>query len=294
MHSKNWKFGIYTDRGTKTCAGRPGSLGYEAIDAQTYASWGVDYLKEDSCFASQDHDTAFKEYGLMRDALNNTGRRIYFSLCGWAEWYSPVGWSLGNSWRISGDCNQWSDVLRALNTNAPLFRNARPGGWNDPDMLLGSTQGTAASLPQSQSRTMFSLWCIMSAPLLLGTHKMNSFDLETYKNTELIAVNQDSLGYQGRRLVGGNLSVGDHGVNIWGKKLSKGGWAVAFLNNGPVPRQVHCGAACFLAMSFSLTDVLTAYDYWAHKVVSTNVVVSKGYSPLVGSNGHSVVLRFSK
>eukprot|EP00039_Didymoeca_costata_P012313 m.176599 g.176599 ORF g.176599 m.176599 type:complete len:225 (+) comp15446_c0_seq6:40-714(+) len=80
---KGMKFGVYTDRGPKTCAGRPAAQGYEILDAETYANWTVDYLKEDSCDASQDHETAIKDYGRMRDALNKTGRAIFFSLCGW-------------------------------------------------------------------------------------------------------------------------------------------------------------------------------------------------------------------
>ena len=100
VHSKGLLFGTYTDRGTKTCAGRPAAQDHEVDDAKTYAEWGVDYLKEDSCNAPGDHDTAFKQYGKMRDALNATGRPVLFSLCGWNTWYAPVGQSLGNSWRI--------------------------------------------------------------------------------------------------------------------------------------------------------------------------------------------------
>jgi len=102
-HSKKLKFGTYTDRGTKTCGGKPGALAHEKIDAATYASWGVDYLKEDSCNAPADHATAFSEYAAMRDALNATGRPILFSLCGWNSWYAPMGDYLGNSWRIGPD-----------------------------------------------------------------------------------------------------------------------------------------------------------------------------------------------
>ena len=117
--------------------------------------------QEDSCNATQDHNTAFYEYGLMRDALNATGssiywdthcshdvmcltvsvcvsmctrhspgRDIYFSLCGWNAWYSPVGSTLGNSWRVSGDCNQWPSVYDAIRVNQVLAANAGPGGWN--------------------------------------------------------------------------------------------------------------------------------------------------------------------
>ena len=102
VHSKGLKFGIYTDRGTATCVGRPGSEGFETIDANTYAGWGVDYVKEDSCSASGNHTVAFEQYGKMRDALNATGRRIYFDLCGWSSWYAPVGTTLGNAWRVRG------------------------------------------------------------------------------------------------------------------------------------------------------------------------------------------------
>ena len=88
-------FGTYTDRGTHTCAGRPGAKDHEQIDANTYASWGVDYLKEDSCNAPNDPKDGYAEYGLMRDALNATGRPIFFSLCGWESWYAPQGQALG-------------------------------------------------------------------------------------------------------------------------------------------------------------------------------------------------------
>ena len=102
----------YTDRGTQTCGGRAGALGHEVIDAMTYASWGVDYVKEDSCNAVQDHPTAFREYAAMRDALNATGRQMYFSLCGWEEWYGPVGPALGNSFRIGPGALECTDVTQ--------------------------------------------------------------------------------------------------------------------------------------------------------------------------------------
>jgi len=296
VHSKGLKFGIYTDRGNKTCAGRPGSEGYEKIDATTYASWGVDYLKEDSCYATQDHDAAFAQYATMRDALNSTGRHIYFSLCGWNSWYAPVGWSLGNSWRIAGDCNRWRDVLNAIDTDVPLSKDAHPGGWNDPDMLLGSSTGTAASLPPNQSRTMFSMWCVMAAPLLIGSHiqDLNSWDLQTYSNTELIAVDQDPLGIQGTRVAGKNLIQGTNlsDFNIWAKKLSDGSYAVCFLNNASTDQDITCDATCFANMGISKTVNLRVRDLWLHKDLGTTNGASytaKG----VGASGSSVVLKFT-
>lgn len=101
VHAKGLRLGIYGDRGSMTCASRPGSGGRERVHARQFAEWGIDYLKYDSCWASSRHDTAFDEYGRMRDALNATGRPILFSLCGWNAWYAPMGDHLGNSWRIA-------------------------------------------------------------------------------------------------------------------------------------------------------------------------------------------------
>jgi len=303
VHSRGFKFGIYTDRGTKTCAGRPGSLGYEGIDAQSYASWGVDYLKEDSCFATDNHETAFQQYGAMRDALNHTGRPIYFSLCGWNSWYSPVGWSLGNSWRIAGDCNQWADVIRAINVNSRLAPYARPGGWNDPDMLLGSNPHTAAHLPPVQSRTMFSMWCVMAAPLLLGSSNFDAFDLTTYTNKELIAVNQDPMGVQGVRIQGGNLTIQSRHLehnwqdldashaNIWAKPLVDKSWAAVFINTAISASTLTCDATCFAAMGFKTTQILKARDLWTR--VDKHIHVANGYTVSIPANGGSVAVRFS-
>jgi len=301
VHSKGLLFGIYTDRGTSTCAGRPGSYNYEKIDAQTYASWGVDYLKEDSCSASQDHNTAFAEYGKMRDALNATGRHIYFSLCGWNSWYAPVGWSLGNSWRIAGDCNDWGSVINAINTNAPLTSYARPGGWNDPDMLIGSSSNTAAHLTPNQSRTMFSLWSVMSAPLLIGSNVRNlsAWDLETYSNKEVIDVDQDPSGKQGVRLVGGDMTVGKEfgepsasTINVWGKPLKNGDWVLTFLNNAKIDTDITCDAKCFQQMGFHATDTLQVRDLWKHQNIGTTK--ANAYTThSVPKEGGSVTLRFS-
>ena len=200
VHSKGLKFGIYTDRGTATCVGRPGSQGYEKIDAETYASWGCDYLKEDSCNAPTDHETAFKQYGIMRDALNATGRHIFFALCGWSNWYAPVGKTLGNSWRYGYDVNNWQSAWgNSIDAATSVATYAGPGGWNDPDALIGTSPSAAVHMTKTQSRTQFSLWAVMAAPLIIGSNILNlsAYDLETYINTEVIGVNQDPLGIQG-------------------------------------------------------------------------------------------------
>jgi len=300
VHDKGLKFGLYTDRGTKTCAGRPGSLGYESIDAQTYAEWGVDYLKEDACFASDNHNEAFTQYALMRDSLNQTGRRVYFSICDSTDvpssWWAPVGWQYGNSWRIANDVNHWVDVLNTMDVNSNLTSYAGPGGWNDPDMLVGSSLGSAALLTPLQSRAQFSMWCIMAAPLLMGAHvqKLTNWDLETFTNQELININQDPLGKQGKRVAGGNLYLApvSSTFNIWAKPLKDGIQAVVFLNNANVETDVTCDEACFQKMGFKSNQNLRIYDYWAHKDIGTTMAVSYTATQL-SPQGGTAALRFT-
>ena len=135
IHSKGLKFGIYSSAGTYTCEGRAGSLGNEDIDAQTWASWGVDYLKYDNCF---NHNVpAIVRYPAMRDALNKTGRPIFYSICNWGmedtvEW----GPETGNSWRTTQDIKAiWPSIEYNFRWNSARPDIARPGAWNDPDML---------------------------------------------------------------------------------------------------------------------------------------------------------------
>lgn len=199
VHGRGLLFGIYTCRGTRTCAFRPGSKDLEHHHASQFAAWGIDYIKEDSCFASNKHQQAFGEYGTMRDALNETGRPIFFSLCGWNAWYAPQGARLANSWRIAPDCDEWANVYVAIRTNEPLAAFAGPGGWNDPDMLVGSNPAAAVSFSPQQVQTQFSMWAVMASPLLIGSCvlKMPASDLATYSNEEVIRINQDPLGVQG-------------------------------------------------------------------------------------------------
>jgi len=201
VHSKGLKLGLYTDRGLWTCGTRPGSQGYEQLDAATFAYWGIDYLKEDSCNVENDSpDKAIKQFGQMRDALLATDRPIYFALCGWKPWYAPVGAQLANSWRISMDVSTWETVWYAAMTNQELTNYSGPGGWNDPDGLMGSSSGAKHTLSPEQVQTQFSLWAVMAAPLILGTRLLaiSDSDLQVYSNADVIAVNQDPLGQQGR------------------------------------------------------------------------------------------------
>jgi len=268
VHSQGLLFGTYTDRGDLTCAGRPGALRHEKIDAQTYAQWGVDYLKEDSCNASTDHETAFEEYSKMRDALNSTGRKVLFSLCGWSSWYAPVGMTLGNSWRIGPDDRNWNGVLKNIDIMNGLEKYAGPGGWNDPCLLLSRSSSGQQHVNELQARAQFSMWAVLAAPLLFSGSvlQMSAETLATYSNKEVIAVNQDPAGRQGWRIQGGPLADGSSTGNIWARPLSDGSFALVFLNVGKSPLTLTCDEDCFAALNLSAPgSTLALRDLWSHQ-----------------------------
>ena len=189
------KFGLYSDAGVRTCAGRPGGLGYEAQDASTYAMWKIDYLKYDNCFNLGMN--VHTRYRRMHDALNATGYPIFFSICEWG-YHDPAKWAgdLGNAWRTTKDIEPtWRSITTILDQNNKWYEYAHPGGWNDPDVLEVGNGG----LTLVEQRSHFTLWCLMKAPLLLGSDLRNLSDdvLKIINNTEMIAWNQDKLGKQG-------------------------------------------------------------------------------------------------
>ena len=164
IHSKGLKFGLYSSAGIKTCEGKAGSLWYEEMDANDYASWGVDYLKYDNCY--NDNVPALIRYPRMRDALNATGREIFYSLCNWGEdGVADWGKSVGNSWRTTKDIgNSWESIEFNFRGNLKVASRSGPGGWNDPDMLEVGNGG----LSLEEEKTHFALWAISKAPLIIG------------------------------------------------------------------------------------------------------------------------------
>ncbi len=232
IHSKGLKFGIYSDAGTATCQGRPGSRGYEFQDARQYAAWGVDYLKYDWC--NTDSQDALASYSTMNKALLATGRPIVFSICEWGQ-HKPWLWGkgIGNLWRTTGDIQDCWDCKRnwggmgfthILDLQNGLASYAGPGHWNDPDMLEVGNGG----LTLTESKAHFSLWCILAAPLIAGNdiRSMSKDIRDILTNKEVIAVDQDSLGKEGTKV----SDDGDH--EVWSKELSDGSRAVVLFNRG--------------------------------------------------------------
>jgi alpha-galactosidase len=231
VHAKGLKFGIYSDAGTQTCAHRPGSQGHEYQDALQYAGWGVDYLKYDWCNTGKAN--AESAYTTMRDALKTAARPIVFSLCEWGT-SKPWLWAkdVGNSWRTTGDISDcWHcekrDALgfvQIVDMQDGLETYAGPGHWNDPDMLEVGNGGMNAT----EYRAHFSFWCLLAAPLIAGNDLRNMTPeiKEILTDKEVIAVNQDPLGMQGRRV----RKNGD--IDTWAKQLKDGSRAVVLFNRG--------------------------------------------------------------
>lgn len=254
VHGKGLKFGLYSDAGTQTCSKTmPGSLGYEEQDAKTFASWGVDYLKYDNC--NNNNVNPKDRYPAMSKALLNSGRSIFYSLCEWGD-QDPATWakSIGNSWRTTGDIqDNWSSMISRADENDKWASYAGPGGWNDPDMLEVGNGGMSAS----EYRSHFSIWALVKAPLLIGCD-IRSTDSETLKilsNREVIAVNQDKLGVQGKKI------KKDGDLEVWGGPLSGGRVVVLLLNRGSSKATI---TAYWSDLGLHSTTLVRATDVWQH------------------------------
>ncbi|XP_009397580.2 alpha-galactosidase-like [Musa acuminata AAA Group] len=254
VHGNGLKLGIYSDAGTQTCSKTmPGSLGYEDQDAQTFASWGVDYLKYDNC--NNPGTSPRERYSKMSSALQNSGRDIFFSLCEWGA-DDPATWAsgIGHSWRTTGDIfDSWDSMTSRADENDKWASYAKPGGWNDPDMLEVGNGG----MTTEEYRSHFSIWALAKAPLLIGcdVRSISEDALEILSNSEVIAVNQDSLGVQGKKVVWGG------GTEVWAGPLSGGTVAVVLWNRGSSPATI---TAEWSDIGLSSSTVVNARDLWAH------------------------------
>jgi alpha-galactosidase len=229
VHSKGLKIGIYSSPGPETCGGYEGSYGHEIQDAKTYAEWGIDYLKYDWCSAFRIYkDSEMRAiYQKMGDALRASGRPIVFSLCQYGKadvwnWGPSVG---GNLWRTTDDiADNWGAMSANGFDQDKLAEYAGPGHWNDPDMLEVGNGG----MTNEEYRSHMSLWAMLAAPLMAGNdlRAMNPGILAILTNPEVIAVDQDALGKQGRKI----KQAGQ--VEIWKKPLSGSAVALAVFNRG--------------------------------------------------------------
>jgi alpha-galactosidase len=278
VHSKGLKIGIYSSPGPNTCAGYEGSYGHEDQDARTYAAWGIDYLKYDWCgarnlYADEEMQPIYQKMG---DALLKSGRPILYSLCQYGradvwKWAPEVG---GNAWRTTGDIRDTWDSMTTIGfAQDALAPFAKPGHWNDPDMLEVGNGG----MTDDEYRTHVSLWSILAAPLLAGNdlRSMSPTIREILTNREVIAVNQDKEGKQGRRI----SKTGDQ--EVWSRPLVGSAQAIALFNRAP--------AATKITIKWTDLGLTTApahlRDLWSHTDITPASVEFSATVP-----AHGVVL----
>ncbi len=268
VHSKGLKIGIYSGPGPKTCAGYEGSFGHEIQDAKTYAAWGIDYLKYDLCSGldiyKDDAPTLQALYQKMGEALQATGRPIVYSLCEYGRAAVWTGWgtkSGGNLWRTTGDItDKWNSMDKIGFSQLKLAEYAKPGHWNDPDMLEIGNGGMTGD----EYRTHMSLWSLLAAPLIAGNDLRDMTD-ETKSilmNAEVIAIDQDP-NYKPVQ----TLSTNDKIVTLW-RPLHDGTIAVAIFNRGDAPADTGF-AWSSLPAGFNGKGV-KARDLWKHEAVAVS------------------------
>ena len=244
LHEHGLKFGIYSDAGAMTCAGRPGSQGHEFEDARQYAAWGVDYVKYDWCNTGEGvaQRNPREAYATISRAIAESGRPMILSICEWGD-HEPWLWGkeIGHLWRTTGDItncwdcqlghgNWWSNgILPILDKQVPLRQYSGPGGWNDPDMMEVGNMATAA-----EDRSHFAMWAMLAAPLIMGTDVtgMTAQTRTILTNPRIIAIDQDSLGRSAMRWRG----YPDY--DIWAKPLAGDRWAIALLNRSNQPQPI--------------------------------------------------------
>jgi hypothetical protein len=252
IHSLGLKFGIYSSPGPLTCGGYTASYQHELKDAQSYALWGIDYLKYDWCSYDQyAKDRSIPElekpYIVMKDALQTINRDIIFSLCQYGmgnvwEWGESVG---GNLWRTTGDItDSWQSMSEIGFNQVANSKYAGPGHWNDPDMLVVGWVGWGPNLHPTrltpdEQYTHISLWSLLSAPLLIGCDltRLDDFTLNLLTNDEVIALDQDPLGYQAvPKIIKDNIQV-------WIKNLEDGSKAAGIFNLNSETKKINLNFA---------------------------------------------------
>lgn len=286
MHSKGLKLGIYSCAGTMTCGKQFGGYQHEEIDAKTYAEWGIDLLKYDYCFAPKGQKDAIERYTAMGSALKKSGRSIVFSICEWGgrkpgEWGATVG---GSYWRTTGDIvDAWkhtgyNTVTSIIQKQKGLEKNAGPGHWNDPDMLIVGNHGTGKAtsrggtlkgLTQDEYYTHFAMWCMLDAPLLTSCDMRNvsKEDLAIMANPTLLAISQDELGEEAHQV----KTKG--GMWFYQKRMKDNSYAIAVINTGNKAKDYKMNAADF-GLPANPSQIISAQtgkaDFFTQKTVPSH------------------------
>ena len=271
-HGYGLKIGLYSSPGPYTCGGCVGSWQHEWLDAKTYADWGYDYLKYDWCSyggvaVGSGHGNLMLPYRLMGEALKAQKRDIVFSLCQYGMGYvSTWGESLGgNCWRTTGDITDtWSSMNSIIHQQIDSWPYARPGAWNDPDMLIVGRLGWGSLRPtrltHNEQYSHMSLWAVCCSPLLIGCDltQMDDFTKSLLTNDEVLETNQDELGAQAARV------AKDARAEIWAKPMSDGSLVFALFNTYSLDTKITIDFK-----SLGLEGRWRVRDLWAQKDLGT-------------------------
>jgi alpha-galactosidase len=286
LHARGLKFGLYQVPVDRTCAqyfggypGATGSQGHEAQDARQFAAWGVDFLKYDWCSPNGTINDQVATFARMRDALAAAGRPIVYSINP-NSIHAKTGplrnWGdVANMWRTTEDItNAWDTgqtngypmgIQNIVNVNVPLASYARPGGFNDPDMMEVGRSG----LTDTEQRSHFALWAMMAAPLIAGNdvRSMSQATLDILRNRNLITINQDALGLQASQV------SFDGTRRILAKRLANGDVAVALFNQGGTTTTISTTASAIGmgGTSFTLLNAWTGTSSTTGGVISASV-----------------------
>jgi alpha-galactosidase len=301
VHSKGMQVGLYSTSGVNTCQQVPGGvMGHEQADANSMAYWGADSLKLDNC--GTDYSNRQTQFTTMANALNTatagTTRKILFNESAPAGAYpnstikyETMDWvrGLGQMWRVGPDITTWLDrstgqphpawddprasaayqggVIQSFLDTVALARYNGPGNFNDADMLL---IGDNNQLTIAEQRSQFALWSAMASPLMISTdvRKMAANQaayqqqLSILKNSDIIAVDQDSLGAGGYLASRDNWSGNGYGFDVVVKPMSDGSRAVVVLNKNSAAANytLDLGVVGF----DNLGCWRTARDLWSH------------------------------
>jgi len=284
VHSLGLKFGIYTSAGLFNCARTSaGSYGHYQQDATTFAAWGVDYVKFDWCFIPYKlyKSQSQRQVGqmlaeLMGRALAATDRPMIYDVNDY--WAGDETWTwapkLAHMWRTAQDSkDHFQSLMQNFTHNVEHFKGARPGNWNDPDMLEVGNGG----MTETEYQAQFSLWAVMAAPLIAGNDltSMSDATQAILTNQAVISVDQDPLGRQGYPIA----SAG--GLWVLVKPLAGGDRAIVLFNSTTRPRTISTTAAQAGLGGWSRYDLL---DVWTGATIQTGGEISATVAP------HGVVM----
>ncbi|KAI9734633.1 MAG: hypothetical protein M1834_002234 [Cirrosporium novae-zelandiae] len=328
LHDMGFGFGMYSDAGKMTCGKYMGSLGYERIDAQTFANWHVDYLKYDNCYNEGQSGTpliTYNRYKVMSNALNTTGRSILYSVCNWGEDY-PWKWgqTMCNSWRMSGDLTDSFDrpdtrcpctgdegydcalpgfhcsAMNVLNKVTGFVDKGIPGSWNDLDMLQVGNGG----MSDDEYKIHFSMWAAVKSPLLMGNdiRSMSVSTLSILSNPAVLAISQDPSGSSAvrrwRYFVNDTDEFGQGEIQMWSGSLDNGDEVVALVNAGNEARTMNAtlrdifwddgGKSSSNTQAAATWDV---YDLWANRMSDSvaSQIISNGNNNLTIASNDTLV-----